>query len=77
MRVKTDNTAVNRFYDEELMGDEYDPPGIKFNKPKPDGTRTSQEMVAAVAERLVSEVEGIEALDTETDNEDKDNEETE
>lgn len=31
MKIKTRNPALRRFYNEAIMGDHYDPPGITFN----------------------------------------------
>lgn len=70
MRIRTTHTALKTYYNAELMGDEYDPPGISFSKPRPDGTRTSQPVVKEVGERLVSELEGFEPLDSNGDGED-------
>ena len=31
MRIKNENTATRRLYNEALMGEHYDPPGIEFS----------------------------------------------
>lgn len=54
MRVETTNPSLRRLYNEDLMGEHYDPPGVTFAK-----TGTSQELVAEVAERLVDHYDDI------------------
>jgi hypothetical protein len=55
MRVKSTNPALRALYDAELMGDQYDPPGVRFHD-----TGTSQEVPAEVGERLVEHYDDIE-----------------
>ena len=58
MRVKSTNPALQALYDADLMGDQYDPPGIRFHD-----TGTSQELSREVGERLVEHYNEIEPID--------------
>jgi hypothetical protein len=55
MRVTTTNPALRARYDREIMGEHYDPPGVRFH-----ATGTSQEVVDEVAERMLEEYDDIE-----------------
>jgi len=55
MRVKTTNAALQALYDAELMGEQEDPPGVRFYD-----TGTSQEISREVGERLVEHYDEIE-----------------
>lgn len=71
MRVRTTNTGLSRLYNEDLMGDVYDPPGIEFGPPKAEGYRISQEIRKPIAEALVSHYEDIEVHDPSSDDSDE------
>jgi hypothetical protein len=58
MYIETDNDALQALYDEALMGDEYDPPGIEFSE-----TGVAQ-VKEAVGERLVEQFDDIHKRDT-------------
>jgi len=55
MRLTTTNPALRALYDEDLMGDHYDAPGITFHS-----TGTSQEVAEVVGERLIEHYDDIE-----------------
>jgi hypothetical protein len=57
MRIKTTNPALRALYDEEIMGEHYDPPGVEFAS-----TGTAQ-VLAEVGERVVEHYDDIEPLE--------------
>lgn len=62
MYITTTNDALKTLYREDLMGDEYDPPGVEFS-----GSNVAQ-VTESVGERLVEEHDDIERKQsTETD----------
>jgi hypothetical protein len=58
MRLTTTNDALQALYDEELMGDEYDPPGVRFHD-----TGTSQEVPVEIGERLIEHYDSIQSYE--------------
>ena len=52
MYITTDNEQLQALYDEQLMGDHYDPPGVEFR----GGTA---QVVEEVGERLAEAYDGI------------------
>jgi len=61
MYIQTSNQQLQSLYNEDLMGDDYDPPGVEFAE-----TGTAQ-VTQEVGERLVEHYDSITVK--ETDNE--------
>jgi hypothetical protein len=59
MYIETSNQALQSLYDADLMGDQYDPPGVEFS-----ATGVAQ-VTQEVGERLVERYDTITVKDSE------------
>jgi len=59
MHIETSNQALQSLYDADLMGDQYDPPGVEFS-----ATGVAQ-VTQEVGERLVERYDTITVKDSE------------
>jgi len=59
MYIETSNKALQSLYDADLMGDQYDPPGVEFS-----ATGVAQ-VTQEVGERLVERYDTITVKDSE------------
>jgi len=59
MYIETSNQALQSLYDSDLMGDQYDPPGVEFS-----ATGVAQ-VTQEVGERLVERYDTITVKDSE------------
>lgn len=78
--MRIENTAFERkptrhFYDEEVMGDEYDPPGIAFSR-ESGVARVKQDVGEALCQKY-SHFEPVEDSDTESSDTDADTDSSE